>query len=77
MMNNTWFVEHRIEWIKEILEIFGYISEDHIIRKFKISQSQARMDILRIVRLHPGLIEYNKPQKRYERVYNQNLNDIQ
>lgn len=41
----TWFTEHRLAWIKESVEIFGFINREHIQKKFGISTPQASYDL--------------------------------
>ena len=65
-MTDTWFVEFRLAWIKESVEIFGCINREHIERKFRISTPQASNDIALVLRRWPDLMTYNKSAKRYE-----------
>lgn len=63
----TWFVEARLEWIRESVTIFGFINRSHIMRKFGISAPQAAQDLGRAQRRWPKLLQYNATTKRYER----------
>lgn len=67
-MSERWFLEYRLAWIKESVEIFGQINRENIMRKFQISQPQASIDIREVLRRWPGLMTYNRITKRYERV---------
>lgn len=64
---SDWFVEYRVAWIKESVEIFGQINRDNIMHKFLISRPQASADIREVVRRWPDLMAYNTSTKRYER----------
>lgn len=66
-MNERWFIEHRLAWIKESVEIFGQINRDNIVRKFSISTPQASIDLRATLERWPDLMTYNKSTKRYER----------
>jgi hypothetical protein len=66
-MSDTWFVEHRLVWIKESVEIFGQINRDHIMRKFGMSSPQASLDLSKVMERWPDLMTYNRSTKRYER----------
>lgn len=66
-MSENWFVEQRLAWIKEIAEIFGFIQREHIMRKFGVSTAQASLDIRKVLKRWPELMEYNKSTKQYER----------
>jgi hypothetical protein len=63
----TWFVEKRISWIKEIIEIFGFINREHVQAKFGISSPQASADIAETIKRFPDLMAYNTSQKQYIR----------
>lgn len=65
-VSDNWFVNHRQEWIAEIVRIFGFINREHLERKFGISTPQASNDLQRFQSEHPGTIEYNRSAKRYE-----------
>lgn len=64
---NNWFVEFRLAWVKESVEIFGQINRENIMQKFGISMPQASMDIAKVVERWPDLMAYNRSTKRYER----------
>jgi hypothetical protein len=61
----TWFVEQRIAWIKESVEIFGYVNREHVMKKFGVSTPQASVDIREVMRRWPDLMEYDTSLKRY------------
>lgn len=61
----TWFVEQRLAWIKESVEIWGYINREHIRKKFGVSDPQASADIAKVIARWPALMAYNKSQKQY------------
>jgi hypothetical protein len=63
-----WFEQHRQDWIAEVLDVFGFINRDHIVRKFSVSVPQASKDLQRFQRDNPGAMIYNLTAKRYERV---------
>lgn len=63
---SDWFKRYRIDWIFEIVWIFGYINREHIMKKFGVSMQQASMDIRDAMSAYPNRIEYNKTTKRYE-----------
>lgn len=66
-MSERWFIEHRLAWIKESVEIFGQINRDNIMRKFGISTPQASLDLRTVLERWPDLMTYNRSTKRYER----------
>jgi hypothetical protein len=65
-MSDNWFARQRRAWIKETLDIFGFINRDHLIRKFGISLPQASNDLMRYQVDHPDSMYYNHGTKRYE-----------
>lgn len=67
MSDNTWYVEFRQQWIKESVEIFGFINRSHIMHKFGISVQQASFDIREVLLRWPNLMKYNTSTKQYER----------
>lgn len=62
---SDWFKRHRVEWIAEMVEIYGFINREHIMKKFGVSEPQASVD-LREARSQQ-LVEYNVTTKRYEK----------
>lgn len=65
---STWFTRHRIDWIAEMIGIYGFINREHVQRKFGVSTPQASLDLNTAMRERPGLMAYNKSTKRYERI---------
>jgi len=61
----NWFTETRLAWIKETVEIFGFINREHIEKKFGISEPQASLDLREVQARWPDLIRYNKSAKQY------------
>ena len=61
----NWFENTRLEWIAEILNVFGYINREHLMRKFGISKPQASKDLNTFARLNPKSIRYDLSSKRY------------
>ena len=66
-MSERWFIEYRLAWIKESVEIFGQINRENIMRKFGQSAPQASWDIAEACKRWPDLMTYNRSTKRYER----------
>lgn len=64
----NYFQQHRIAWIREMLDIYGFINRDHIQRKFWVSQPQASKDLQAILKMYPDQITYNTSQKAYVKV---------
>jgi hypothetical protein len=64
----NWFEQRRMEWIAEMLTIYGFINREHLQRKFGISVPQASLDLKAFERHRPGVMTYNLSTKRYERV---------
>ena len=62
----SWFVEFRLAWIKESLEIFGIIKREHIMKKFGTSTAQASLDLREVRRRWPDLCEYDLSEKIYK-----------
>jgi hypothetical protein len=69
----TWCRQHRIEWIGEMLEVYGFINREHLRRKFRISTPQASYDLSDFRRLYPDKVEYNPGLKQYNAVGRQPL----
>lgn len=55
-----------MEWIAEMLRVYGFINREHLERKFFISTPQASIDLNRFMRAHPKAMTYNASAKRYE-----------
>lgn len=63
----NWAQEQRLNWIKEVIEIFGFVNRSHLMKKFRISEPQTALDIKIFMKKHPGVMHYNVSNKRYER----------
>lgn len=63
---SDWFQQHRLEWIRESVLIFGFINREHVKRKFRVSTPQASGDIQKVLAGWPDLMTYNPSTKRYE-----------
>ena len=71
----NWFIEHRQNWIGEMLEIYGFINRIHLRRKFGCSAIQASLDLTAFAARHPDKAQYDNRRKAYihpERVSDQN-----
>jgi len=62
----NWFVQHRQDWIAEMLEVYGFINREHLERKFDISTPQASKDLNDFMKSNPNTMFYNLNAKRYE-----------
>jgi len=62
----SWCEEQRLAWIRECLDVFGFINREHLRRKFLISEPQASKDLQNYARRFPGAMQYNVSTKRYE-----------
>lgn len=62
-----WFEDRRLEWIGEMLSIYGFINREHLERKFGISTPQASLDLKKFQEQFPDVCTYNTTTKRYER----------
>lgn len=65
-VQRTWYVEFRLAWIKESVEIFGTVSREYIMKKFGISAAQASVDLRELRARWPDLIEYDLSEKIYK-----------
>ena len=63
----SWYLEHRLDWIYEMVRIYGFINRGHIMAKFEVSMPQASTDLAEFQRRYPGVIEYDKSAKCYVR----------
>lgn len=61
-----WFKDTRLGWIKETIEIFGFINREHIEKKFGVSTPQASADIKAAMERWPELMTYSLNKKQYE-----------
>ena len=61
-----WFENYRLEWMKEMLEIYGFINREHLMKKFDISLPQTTLDFNKFKERYPDFMVYNVRSKRYE-----------
>lgn len=61
----NWFSEQRQKWIGETVDIFGFISREHIARKFGVSIPQASQDLSEFQRRNPTSLTYDSSAKFY------------
>ena len=64
---STWFVERRLEWIRESVEIFGRINREHVVQKFGITPQQVSADFAEAERRWPEMMRYDRSLKCYVR----------
>ena len=64
----NWFLEKRLDYIKERLSKRGYINRQDIMDKFSVSMPTASHSLREYVKRNPDSIKYNYKAKRYERV---------
>lgn len=64
----NWFAETRLAWIRESIEIFGFLNREHVMKKFGVSTPQASCDLRAAQQRWPDLMTYNTSAKRYERL---------
>lgn len=64
-MTDRWFHRHRMEWIAEMLLVYGFINRSHLMRKFGISIVQSSKDLNDFKKLHPDEIAYDLHGKQY------------
>lgn len=63
---SRWFESRRVEFIIEMLRIYGFVNRKHLMRKFGISRPQASKDLSGYMRRSSGAVWYNPSTKRYE-----------
>lgn len=66
MTEGSWVMGQRQAWILEVVQIYGYINREHVMRKFGVSTPQASIILRQFQEHHPNAIVYNKTTKRYE-----------
>lgn len=66
-MSARWFESQRIAWIAEMLQVYGFINREHLMKKFGISRPQASKDLRSYEQRSSGSMRYNMSTKRYER----------
>jgi hypothetical protein len=62
----TWYTEHRLDWIRESVDIFGVVRREHIVKKFGVSTAQASLDLREVRERWPDLIQYDLSAKAYK-----------
>ena len=60
-----WFQWHRLDWIEEMLNVYGFINREHICRKFDLSVPAASNDLRIFQQINPGRMVYDKSAKHY------------
>ena len=64
-----WLEDYRMEWIAEMLRIYGFVNRQHLQRKFGISVPQASKDLQafsrRFSRRYPKAMYYDTSRKCY------------
>lgn len=68
MKKRDWYVEHRQRWIMEMLDIYGFINRNHLMKKFGVSTAQAALDFRDLQDRYPDAMIYNESAKRYEKL---------
>lgn len=63
----NWFGEQRIAWIRDVVDVYGFVNRRHIVRKFGVSVPQASLDLREAQTRYPDELYYNGSSKRYER----------
>ena len=63
---SKWFENQRVAFIAEMLNIYGFINREHLMRKFGISRPQASKDLQEYKAHSSGSVFYNLSRKRYE-----------
>jgi len=63
----NWFENQRRLWIKEMLEVYGFINRSHLMTKFNISMPQASKDLQKFLKENPTFVEYDLTRKCYVR----------
>lgn len=61
----NWFGEYRLAWITETLQIFGFINQRHLKRKFGISMAQCSNDFRKFNKRNPLAMTYIPSERRY------------
>lgn len=61
-----WFKRYRVEWIIQMVQVYGFINRVQVERMFGISTPQASLDIQAAIKARPDLFAYNASAKRYE-----------
>ena len=59
------FKQHRLEWIAEMLRVYGFVNRKHIMVKFGLSMPQASIDLRDFQKLYPKVAEYDLSAKAF------------
>lgn len=62
----SWAHDYRMNWIAEMLRVYGFINRAHIKRMFGVSEPQASADLGAFMKERPGVMTYNSTSKRFE-----------
>ena len=65
MKEQRWFKQHRLEWIAEMLRVYGFVNRKHIMVKFGLSMPQASIDLRDFQKLYPKVAEYDLSSKTF------------
>jgi DeoR/GlpR family transcriptional regulator of sugar metabolism len=63
----NWFEAARQEWIRDMLQVYGFVNRQHLRNKFGISQPQASKDLQKFLRANPDFVHYDLTRKAYVR----------
>lgn len=58
------FPRQRLEWIADMMKVYGFINTSHISRKFDVSHQTATWDMQEYIRRNPS-VRYDKRAKVY------------
>jgi hypothetical protein len=64
-VGESWFLEQRVSWIRECVQIIGFVRRSHIMHKFNISERRAADDIAEVIKRFPDLMRYDSSAKAY------------
>ncbi len=64
-MKLSWAQEQRLDFIEEMVRLYGFINRAHLVKKFRISTAQAAGDFRLFLKLNHGFIVYDKQAKHY------------
>lgn len=64
-MTDRWYKNHRMEWIAEMLRVYGFINREHVMRKFGLSTPQASKDLNDFQKKYPGVVTYDLHLKKF------------
>lgn len=60
-----YFARLRLEWIADMLKVYGFINREHQMRKFGVTMAQAAVDFRMFQELNPLAMHYDRSAKRY------------